>query len=102
MKRVNHLPNSTLAMASAAHGLALITPASRGIGFCFAQQLLSRTQLPVVATARKNCDEVRDRLLSSKGMPPDAEKRLKLHRVDVKGNPRSSCSNASHLTITAR
>lgn len=93
-------------MASAAHGFALITPASRGIGFCFAQQLLSRTQLPVIATARKNCDEVRDKLLSSKGMPSDAEKRLKLFQVDVKGMypsnyPILNCI-ASHLTPTTR
>lgn len=72
-------------MAAAAQGFTIITPASRGIGFAFAQQLLSRTQLPVVATARKNCDELRDRLLSSKGLPSNAEKRLKLFQVDVKG-----------------
>lgn len=70
---------------AAAQGFALITPASRGIGFSFTQQLLSRTQLPVVATARTNCDELRDKLLSSNGLPSNAEKRLKLFQVDVKG-----------------
>ncbi|KAJ5432594.1 uncharacterized protein N7458_011750 [Penicillium daleae] len=67
-----------------AHGFALVTPASRGIGFAFAQQLLSQTNLPVVVTARKNCDEVRGKLLSGKGIPSDAEKRLRILKVDVK------------------
>ncbi|KAJ5160469.1 uncharacterized protein N7482_007473 [Penicillium canariense] len=71
-------------MASAASGFALVTPASRGIGFALAQTLLSQTSLPVVATARKNCDEVRERLLSSKGLPSNAEKRLRILEVDVK------------------
>lgn len=72
-------------MAVAAHGFALVTPASRGIGFAFAQQLLSQTNLPVVATARTNCDEVRAKLLSSKGVPSNAEGRLRILEVDVKG-----------------
>lgn len=71
--------------AAAAHGFALVTPASRGIGFAFAQQLLSQTNLPVVATARKNCDEVRGKLLSGKGVPADAENRLRIMEVDVTG-----------------
>jgi hypothetical protein len=33
----------------------------------------TRTELPVIATARKNCDELQQRLLSSEGMPKDAE-----------------------------
>ena len=70
-------------MASGKHGFALVTPASRGLGFAFAQQLLSQTKLPVVATARKNCAEVRDRLLSSKDLSKDAEQRLRLLEVDV-------------------
>lgn len=72
-------------MAAATHGFALVTPASRGLGFAFAQQLLAQTQLPVVATARKNCNETRERLLSSRGIPPDAESRLRLIEVDVTG-----------------
>lgn len=74
-----------MSMLSAKHGFALVTPASRGLGFAFAQQLLARTQLPVVATARKNCDEVRDQLLSSKGLPQNAEYRLRVLKVDVTG-----------------
>ncbi|KAJ5587797.1 uncharacterized protein N7459_003562 [Penicillium hispanicum] len=70
-------------MTSATKGFALVTPASRGLGLAFAQQLLVRTQLPVIATARKNCNEVREHLLSSKGMPSNAEERLRILEVDV-------------------
>ncbi|KAJ5113665.1 hypothetical protein N7456_002199 [Penicillium angulare] len=70
-------------MISPKHGFALVTPASRGLGFAFAQQLLAKTKLPVVATARKNCAEIRDQLLSSEGLPKDAEQRLRLLEVDV-------------------
>ncbi|KAJ5794285.1 Short-chain dehydrogenase/reductase SDR [Penicillium paradoxum] len=69
--------------SSAAHGFALVTPASRGLGFAFTQQLLTRTDLPVIATARKNCDELQERLLSSNDMPKNAEKRLRILQVDV-------------------
>lgn len=72
-------------MELASQGFALVTPASRGIGLAFAQQLLAQTQLPVVATARKDCDEVRGRILISKNMPSNAAKRLRLFEVDVKG-----------------
>ena len=72
-------------MLPAAYGFALVTPASRGLGFAFAQQLLTRTELPVIATARKNCDELEERLLSSNGMPKDAEQRLRILQVDVTG-----------------
>ncbi|KAJ5297843.1 hypothetical protein N7508_008092 [Penicillium antarcticum] len=70
-------------MSSAKHGFAIVTPASRGLGFAFAHQLLARTQLPVIATARKNCNEIREWLLSSNGIPKDSEKRLKMIEVDV-------------------
>lgn len=72
-------------MAAAAHGFALVTPASRGIGFALAQQILTQTTLPVVATARKNHDELREKLLTSEGVPSNAEKRLHLLDVDVNG-----------------
>lgn len=70
-------------MLSTAYGFALVTPASRGLGLAFVQQLLTRTELPVIATARKNCEELEERLLSSKGMPKDAEQRLSVLQVDV-------------------
>jgi NAD(P)-dependent dehydrogenase (short-subunit alcohol dehydrogenase family) len=72
-------------MSSAKHGFALVTPASRGLGFAFAHQLLARTQLPVIATARKNCNEIRERLLSSSDIPKGSEKRLRILEVDVTG-----------------
>ena len=72
-------------MAAISQGFALVTPASRGLGFAFAQQLLKRTQLPVVATARKNCDETREKLLSGKSIPSNAETRLHICKVDVTG-----------------
>jgi NAD(P)-dependent dehydrogenase (short-subunit alcohol dehydrogenase family) len=70
---------------SPAAGFALVTPASRGLGFAFAQRLLARTQLPVIATARKDCNEVQEKLLLSDGVPRDAEKRLRVLKVDVTG-----------------
>lgn len=72
-------------MLPAANGFALVSPASRGLGFAFAQQLLAQTPVPVIATARKNCDEVRERLLSRKSLPPNAERRLRILKVDVTG-----------------
>lgn len=72
-------------MTGASNGFALVAPASRGLGLGFAQQLLTRTELPVVATARKDCAEVRDRILNGKNVPSNAERRLRLFEVDVKG-----------------
>ncbi|CAI7627561.1 unnamed protein product [Penicillium bialowiezense] len=68
---------------SSAAGFALVTPASRGLGFAFAQQLLARTELPVIATARENCRELQERLLSSDAVPRNSEKRLRVLKVDV-------------------
>lgn len=62
-----------------------MTPASRGLGFAFAQQLLARTELPVIATARENCGELQERLLSSDAVPRNSEKRLRVLKVDVTG-----------------
>ena len=86
-------------MLSAAHGFALVTPASRGLGFAFTQQLLTRTKLPVIATARKNCDELQQRLLSSKGMPEDAEGRLHVLQVDVTGKINNSIPGNTFLSL---
>ncbi|BCS24636.1 uncharacterized protein APUU_41080S [Aspergillus puulaauensis] len=70
-------------MAALRSGFAIVTPASRGLGFALAQQLLAHTSLPVIATARKDCEEVRDRLLEIKNEAPAAEKRLNVLKVDV-------------------
>lgn len=72
-------------MVAAQHGFALVTPASRGLGFALARQLLVRTSLPVIVTARKNCDEVHDRLLEGLPARSGASKRLRVYTVDVTG-----------------
>ncbi|KAL4865947.1 hypothetical protein BDV12DRAFT_210773 [Aspergillus spectabilis] len=65
-------------------GFAVVTPASRGLGFAFAQQLLAHTNLPVIATARKDCGQLRNRLLREvNNEAPDAERRLSVFKVDV-------------------
>ena len=61
----------------------LASPASRGIGLQIARQLLRTTQLPVVATARKDPEETRCRILE--GMYADSE-RLTVLKVDVTGS----------------
>ncbi|KAK5132220.1 hypothetical protein LTR08_009280 [Meristemomyces frigidus] len=62
---------------------ALVTPASRGIGLELARRLLQTTQVPVIATARRDVDQTRERLLS--GLPPINEARLHVLQVDVLG-----------------
>ncbi|KAL3463166.1 hypothetical protein BJX64DRAFT_257727 [Aspergillus heterothallicus] len=71
-------------MAPLQCGFAIVTPASRGLGFAFAQQLLANTNIPVIATARTNCDQLRSRLLESvEAEGSRAEHRLKIFKVDV-------------------
>ncbi|KAL4944211.1 hypothetical protein BDV06DRAFT_233698 [Aspergillus oleicola] len=72
-------------MATLQSGFAIVTPASRGLGFAFAQQLLEYTNLPIVASARQDCDGVRSRLLESakSSEAAGAEKRLTVYEVDV-------------------
>lgn len=82
-------------MIHPSHGFALVTPASRGLGFAFAQQLLAKTPLPVVATVRRDKDGVHDKLLSGKNIPRSAEKRLSVLEVDVTGIP---CPSSYPLT----
>ncbi|EAW09000.1 uncharacterized protein ACLA_077470 [Aspergillus clavatus NRRL 1] len=66
-------------------GFALVTPASRGLGFSLARWLLSKTNIPVVATARKGCDEVRQRLMDGLDASKNVQKRLEVFPVDVTG-----------------
>lgn len=82
-------------MLSAKHGFALVTPASRGLGFALAQQLLEQTQLPIIATGRKNCFEIRERLLSGRKVPANAEERLRLLEVDVTGRGKTKKKKGS-------
>ncbi|KAL4959312.1 uncharacterized protein BDV14DRAFT_206931 [Aspergillus stella-maris] len=76
-------------MASLKSGFAIVTPASRGLGFAFAQQLLKHTNLPIVASARKDCDVVRSRLLEGvkNNGAASAEKRLTVYEVNVTDEP---------------
>lgn len=77
-------------MVAAQQGFALVTPASRGLGFALARQLLVRTSLPVIATARRNCDEVHGRLLEGLPAQSGANERLRVYSVDVTGMVRST------------
>jgi NAD(P)-dependent dehydrogenase (short-subunit alcohol dehydrogenase family) len=61
---------------------ALISPASRGIGFALARQVLRSTNAPVVATARKDLDKTKEELLE--GLDVD-EGRLNVLKLDVTG-----------------
>ncbi|KAL4956949.1 short-chain dehydrogenase/reductase [Aspergillus filifer] len=72
-------------MATLKSGFAIVAPASRGLGFAFAQQLLKHTNLPIIASARKDCDGVRSRLLDSvrNDGATSAEKRLTVYEVEV-------------------
>jgi NAD(P)-dependent dehydrogenase (short-subunit alcohol dehydrogenase family) len=60
----------------------MISPASRGIGFALARRVLQTTNAPVVATARKDLDKTKERLLE--GLKID-EARLRMLRLDVTG-----------------
>ena len=64
-------------------GFCLVTPASRGLGFAFARHLLAHSDLPVVATARRDCDQVQDQLLQ--GVKNKDKERLRVFQVDVTG-----------------
>ncbi|RKF60781.1 C-factor [Erysiphe neolycopersici] len=61
---------------------AFVTPASRGIGFHLTRHILQHTQLPVVATARKDVVTVKKSILC--GLPSSVdEERLKVLPLDV-------------------
>ncbi|KAJ0418034.1 hypothetical protein BJY00DRAFT_193318 [Aspergillus carlsbadensis] len=65
-------------------GYAIVAPASIGLGFAFATQLLAHTRLPIITTARTNCGQVRSRLLESvKAEYSYAERRLRVFKVDI-------------------
>lgn len=72
-------------MTLSRQGFALVTPASRGIGFAFARQLLVHTDLPICITARNNCDELHEKLVGSVRTRTDTAKRLTVVKVDVTG-----------------
>lgn len=64
---------------------SLVCPASRGIGFALTRHLLRTTTLPVVATARRDVEAVKNALLSD--LPDIDSDRLTVLELDVTGNP---------------
>ena len=74
----------------------LTTPSSRGIGLALTRHLLQKTELPVVATARKDPDQTRESILQN--LPDIDETRLSVLRLDVLNeesiaDAASSCSS---------
>jgi NAD(P)-dependent dehydrogenase (short-subunit alcohol dehydrogenase family) len=62
---------------------ALVTPASRGIGFALTRRILLTTNVPVIATARKDLDQIKENLLE--GLNDVDESRLTVLKLDVLG-----------------
>jgi NAD(P)-dependent dehydrogenase (short-subunit alcohol dehydrogenase family) len=71
---------------------ALITPASRGIGFALTRRVLQTTSVPVVATSRKDQDQTKENLLE--GLKGVDESRLTVLKLDVLGG---SCYIADNI-----
>ena len=61
----------------------LVTPTSRGIGLQLARRLLRTTTLPLIATARKDIDQTRARILE--GLHDVDQQRLEVLKLDVCG-----------------
>lgn len=64
---------------------SLVCPANRGIGFYLTRHLLRSTNVPIVATTRKDTEGVRRDIL--KDLRDVDEKRLTVLEVDVTGTP---------------
>ncbi|KIW16673.1 hypothetical protein PV08_03861 [Exophiala spinifera] len=64
---------------------ALVTPSSRGIGFALTRHLLRTlpASVPVVATARSNVSETKEKILSSLDVSGDQAARLDVRECDV-------------------
>ena len=60
----------------------LVSPASRGIGLQLARRLLKTTDLPVIATARKELESTTEQILD--GLDVDRQ-RLEVLKLDVTG-----------------
>ncbi len=80
---------------------SLVTPASRGIGFYLTRHLLQNTQIPVVATARKDVRDVKKRMLE--GLSDVESSRLTVLKLDVTSILPSSPIPASdpHLSFSS-
>ncbi len=60
----------------------LVSPASRGIGLQLARRLLKTTDLPVVATARKDLEGINEEILGGLGVE---KQRLEVLKLDMTG-----------------
>ena len=60
----------------------LVSPASRGLGLALARRLLITTDLPLIATARKDLKTVGDQILDELGVD---SQRLEVLELDVTG-----------------
>ncbi len=76
---------------------ALVSPASRGIGLEFARRLLQTTNVPIVATARKDLDQTKENVLT--GLNDVKEDRLNVLKVDFLGQL-LSCNQMSTVQLT--
>ena len=65
----------------------LVSPASQGIGLQLARRLLIKTDLPIIATARKDVKITHEQILD--GLDVDGE-RLEVLKLDVTGTFSSS------------
>lgn len=73
---------------------ALVTPASKGIGLALTRHLLQTTKVPIVATARKDLDQVRENVFADlKGVD---ESRLTVLPLDVTGRYASHWLQDAH------
>lgn len=61
----------------------LVSPASRGIGFALARELLKTTKAPIVVTARDGLEKTKSELL--RGLDDVEESRLSVLKVDFLG-----------------
>lgn len=74
---------------------SLVSPASRGIGFALAKQILQTTNAPVVVTARKDLDKTKEELLHGTDI---SESRLTVLKLDVLGTYLSPATIQLHHT----
>ncbi|KAL7273680.1 hypothetical protein RUND412_003452 [Rhizina undulata] len=59
----------------------IVCPSSRGLSLALSRQLLRTSQLPLIATARNDLSEVKERILS--GLEGVSEERVTVLKVDV-------------------
>lgn len=75
----------------------LVSPASRGVGLQLARRLLKTTDLPVVATARRDLASTSEQILD--GLDVD-KRRLEVLRLDVTGRVFPDSQPTLNFTLT--